>query len=68
MWEVLRRLKPISLESWLLIVILMKHCGLLSIFGKEMTWTSIVREVMVQCDVFDIGLSSVPWTFVKRGA
>jgi hypothetical protein len=69
MWEVLRRLKPISTAPWLLIGDF-----------NEVVWSfeqisarrqpehqmAEFREVLAQCDVFDIGFSGVPWTFDNK--
>jgi hypothetical protein len=69
MWEVLRRLKPISTAPWLLIGDFNEAVWSfeqISARRQPEHQMAEFREVLAQCDVFDIGFSGVPWTFDNK--
>jgi hypothetical protein len=66
MWELLKRLKPLSSAHWMIIgdfneaLWSFEHLSSRRRPEKQMV---DFREVLTHCDVFDLGFSGVPWTY-----
>jgi hypothetical protein len=69
MWEVLRRLKPLSSAPWLLIGDFNEALWSFEQFStrkRPERQMAEFKEVLAHCDVFDLGFSGVPWTFDNK--
>jgi hypothetical protein len=69
MWELLRRLKPVSRAPWMLIgdfneaLWSFKHFSTRRRLDKQM---QEFQEVLDHCDVHNLGFMGVPWTFDNK--
>jgi hypothetical protein len=69
MWELLRRLKPVSWAPWMLIgdfneaLWSFKHFSTRRRLDKQM---QEFQEVLDHCDVHNLGFMGVPWTFDNK--
>jgi hypothetical protein len=69
MWELLKRIKPVSCAPWLLIgdfnevMWPFEHFSVRRRLEKQMM---DFRDILTYCDVHDIGFSGMPWTYGNK--
>jgi hypothetical protein len=69
MWELLKRIKPVSCAPWLLIgdfnevMWPFEHFSVRRRLEKQMM---NFRDILTYCDVHDIGFSGMPWTYGNK--
>jgi hypothetical protein len=69
MWELLKRLKPVSSAPWVLIgdfneaLCSFEHLSSRCRLERRMLE---FREALDFCDVFDLGFSGIPWTYDNK--
>jgi hypothetical protein len=71
MWELLKRLKPMSQAPWLLIGDFNEAMWSFEHFSARKRPERQMldfREVLSHCDVHDLGFTGVPWTFDNKQA
>jgi hypothetical protein len=70
-WELLRRLKPMSEAPWMLIGDFNEAMWSFEQFSsrrRPKRQMSDFRDVLADCEVFDLRFSGVPWTFDNKQA